>query len=319
MRDPNEAGPPDESEGKDDSAGVPSRGSLFQSSAGEPAPPGRGRLVVLLIVAGVLVLFGIYLYRVQRSVALTPPLPPEEPAEIPPPAEGPALPRDATVRVPEGTFTMGATDGDEDERPIAEVHVGAFEIDLTEVTVGAYRACVEASKCSPPDDTGLYCNWGKPGRDRHPVNCVDWQQASAYCAFVGKRLPSEQEWEYAARGKDGRKFPWKEGPPARQLCWNGDGNDLGKNKRQGTCAVGLYPSGASPLGALDMAGNVWEWTAKTYCATYDDKGCADDKKVIRGGAWNNIKAEYVRAQDRSSEQVKAQRDNVGFRCARTTK
>ena len=288
--------------------------ALFRSAASAPAPP-RARLWLGLILGGVALLAGGYLYRAFTRPAPAPPL--SSAAATPPPEDpGPPLPLDAVVRVQGGTFKMGSTDGGEDERPVTETTVATFDIGLTEVTVAAYRACVEQGKCTAPDE-GPYCTWGKPGMDRHPVNCVDWQQASAYCAFVGKRLPTEAEWEFAARGADDRRYPWKDGPPTNQLCWNGEGNDLGKSNRQGTCAAGRYPTGASPFGVLDMAGNVWEWTASAYCPSYEGKGCSEDRKVIRGGGWNNVKAEYVRAQDRSSESVKARNDNVGLRCART--
>jgi formylglycine-generating enzyme required for sulfatase activity len=306
---------------KDRQEGVPSgpRSSsraLFQSATGSPARS-RARLWLGLILGGAAFLAGGYLYRVYTRPAPAPPL--SSATVAPPPEdEGPPLPLDAVVRVEGGTFKMGSTDGGEDERPVTDTSVATFDVGLTEVTVVAYRACVEQGKCTAPDE-GPYCTWGKPGMDRHPINCVDWQQASAYCAFVGKRLPTEPEWEYAARGADGRKYPWKDGPPANQLCWNGDGNDFGKSNRQGTCAVGRYPTGASPFGVFDMAGNVWEWTASAYCPSYEGKDCSEDRKVIRGGGWNNVKAEYVRAQDRSSESVKTRNDNVGFRCAGTPK
>jgi formylglycine-generating enzyme required for sulfatase activity len=306
-----------------DKAGVPSgpRSSsraLFRSATGAPVPAhARGRRWLGLIFGGVVLLAGGVLVRVYTPLPPTPPVPSTAAAPSPE-DDGPPLPLDAVVRVEGGTFQMGSMEGAEDERPVTETTVTTFDLDLTEVTVAAYRACVEAGKCTPADE-GPYCTWGKPGMDRHPVNCVDWRQASAYCASIGKRLPTEQEWEYAARGADGRKYPWKDGQPTNQLCWNGEGNDLGKSSRQGTCAVGRYPAGASPFGAFDMAGNVWEWTANTYCPSYEGKSCAEDRKVIRGGGWNNVKADYVRAQDRSNESVKARNDNVGFRCARTPK
>jgi formylglycine-generating enzyme required for sulfatase activity len=305
-----------------DKQGVPSgprslRRALFQNVGDDPSTRSRARLWLGLILGGSALLVGSFVYRVY-SRAQAPPPPPPAPEAPPPPQDGPLLQLDAVVRVDGGTFKMGSLDGDPDEQPVKDVTLATFEIDLTEVTVLAYRACVNAGKCTPPD-TENYCTWDKPGMDRHPVNCLDWQQASAYCAFVGKRLPTEQEWEYAARGTDGRRYPWKNGEPADQVCWNGEGNDLGKDNRQGTCAVGRYSAGASPFGALDMAGNVWEWTADSYCPSYEGKSCAEDRKVIRGGGWNNVKAKYVRTQDRSDEAVKARQTNVGFRCARTAK
>jgi len=291
-------------------------GALFQSSAGPERRPGG--LLLGLILGGSALLLTFYLVRVYRN-SRPQPVPEDAAATVVEPVdEGPALPLGAMVRVEGGTFLMGSMDGDPDERPVTEVKVAGFDIDLTEVPVTAYQGCLEAGKCTPPE-AGPTCNWNKLGKDRHPINCVDWRQAVMFCAFAGKRLPTEQEWEYAARGADGRKYPWKDGPPGAQLCWNGAGNDLGKDNRQGTCAVGRYPAGASPFGALDMAGNVWEWTATSYCPSYEGKDCKEDRKVIRGGGWNNVKAEYVRAQDRSNEPVKAQRANVGFRCARAAK
>ncbi|MFT3764563.1 MAG: SUMF1/EgtB/PvdO family nonheme iron enzyme [Minicystis sp.] len=154
--------------------------------------------------------------------------------------------------VPAGTFSLGK----------AKKETKAFCIDVTEVTVAAYRACVDAGVCTTKglDEYGP-CNWGALGRDRHPINCLSWHQAARYCSHVGKRLPSEEEWFHAAYGGDGRAYPWGNDAPSGQLCWDGEGNALGKGKRAGTtCPVGSYPAGRSPFGLEDMAGNVWEWT-----------------------------------------------------------
>jgi formylglycine-generating enzyme required for sulfatase activity len=288
---------------------------LFQSSSDGDAPPPRNRTPLFLAAgaAGVLVA-GLAFFAFHKEAP--PPTPPVPVTAAPAPAvPSPAL-DGAMVPVPGGTFKLGSTDGDADERPIVDARVASFEIDTVEVSVAAYRACVSAGKCQTPD-IGTYCNWDKPGKERHPVNCVDAVQADAYCAFVGKRLPTEDEWDYAARGSDGRRYPWKDGAPAAQLCWNGEGNDVGKGNRQGTCPVGQFPAGASPFGALDMVGNVWEWTSSAYCP-YDKRECGDSRRVIRGGGWNNLVPEYVRAQDRSKEATKARNDNIGLRCARTT-
>ncbi len=120
-------------------------------------------------------------------------------------------------------------------------------------------------------------------RSNHPINCVDWNQANAYCTSVGKRLPTEEDWEYAARGTAGNEYPWGNTPaPSNQLCWNGTGNDLGQGNRRSTCPVGSYPAGNTPLG---LAGNVWEWTSSGYSADYS---AARDtaSRVFRGGGWN---------------------------------
>ena len=252
--------------------------------------------------AGVFAALRAFVKGAPPSTAFTPPTPVD-------------VPDDAMVRVPGGTFRMGSAEGDPDEKPVTEVTVPTLEIDVTEVTVAAFGRCVSAGKCAAPD-TGMYCNWGKDGRARHPVNCVDLKQATDYCAFSGKRLPTEEEWEYAATGGDGRTYPWKDGAPGAQLCWNGEGSDLGKGQRQGTCPVASYPAGRAPSGAFDMAGNVWEWTASAHCP-YDQRGCSSTRRVIRGGAWNNVLPGYLRAQDRGEEVAAARPDNVGFRCVKS--
>jgi formylglycine-generating enzyme required for sulfatase activity len=265
------------------------------------------------LIAGGVVLVAILGYVGLRALRTEPPPPPPTPSArvAPKPLD---VPEGATAKVPGGTFQMGSEEGDPDEKPITQVTVAPFELDVTEVTVAAYAKCVAAGKCTAPD-TGMYCNWKKPGHESHPINCLDWNQANAYCSFAGKRLPTEDEWELAARGTDGRKRPWKDGEPAAQLCWNGDGNDQGRGHRQGTCPVASYPAGDSPYGIHDMLGNVWEWTASPYCP-YTNRGCTSEQRVIRGGAWNNLDPAYVRAADRAKEGITTRPDNVGVRCAK---
>ena len=209
------------------------------------------------------------------------------------------------VSIPAGSFQMGSSDGDDDEKPVHRVSVGAFSLDRTEVTVDDYAACVSAGSCTATD-TGDYCNAGVSGKGAHPINCVDWDQATSYCAWAGKRLPTEEEWEYAARGTDGRKYPWGNEAPGSQLCWN-----LG----DGTCEVGSYASGSSPFGALDMAGNVWEWTSSGYSSDYS-KERAKDTRVFRGGSWGNVSPSYVRAANRDRSFPSNRYSRLGFRCAR---
>jgi sulfatase modifying factor 1 len=160
------------------------------------------------------------------------------------------------AKIPGGKLKMGRDDGKKSEAPAHEVTVKDFFIDTREVTVAAYRECVAAKKCPEPTDDE-FCNFHKKDRDNHPINCVDFKSAEAFCAFAGKRLPTEQEWERAARGDDGRKYPWgAEEPNMDLLCWKR------LKEKLGTCEVSSRPKGASPYGVLDMAGNVNEWTSR---------------------------------------------------------
>jgi formylglycine-generating enzyme required for sulfatase activity len=283
--------------------------ALFGSTGGDaPAGPRRGLVVVVLAILGGVV------YATRSMWSSPPPAPSAAP--LPPPPEPVPVAEGAAVKIEGGALQMGSSDGDKDEQPVHEVRVPTFEIDTTEVTVSAYAKCVDAGKCTPPD-AGPDCNWQRADLARHPVNCVDARQAEAYCTFAGRRLPTEEEWEHAARGSEGRRYPWKDGEPAANLCWNGEGNDRGKGGRRGTCPVASYPAGATPAGAFDMAGNVFEWTASPYCPYGGPRDCGDARRVIRGGAWNNLVPSFVRAADRSREEPGKRVDNVGFRCARS--
>jgi formylglycine-generating enzyme required for sulfatase activity/tRNA A-37 threonylcarbamoyl transferase component Bud32 len=221
------------------------------------------------------------------------------------------------VRIAGGTFQMGspAGEGYDDERPRHPETVASFCLDRTEVTVAAYRACVESGACTEADREAR-CNWGVAGRDDHPINCIDWAQARAYCASAGKRLPSEKEWELAARGAEGRTYPWGDAPPADRACWNGEGSDVGKGLRESTCAVGSHPAGSTPEGVQDMAGNVWEWVEDVYCP-YLAPGCAETARVNRGGAFSYGYATDLRAANRHRYAATRRSPGVGMRCARS--
>jgi len=208
--------------------------------------------------------------------------------------------------IPRGTFQMGSNNGEADEKPVHAVTVGAFCMDVTEVTVDAYAACVRSGACNTSSLTGVHCNWGESGKGNHPINCVDWNQATAYCRWARKRLPTEEEWEHAARGADGRRYPWGNEAPANQLCWN---------RSDGTCQVGGYTSGDSPFGLHDMAGNVWEWTSSGYSEDYG-RNRVNAARVHRGGSWFNINTSYVRAAVRDRYDPSFRSDALGFRCAR---
>jgi serine/threonine-protein kinase len=205
------------------------------------------------------------------------------------------------VAVPGGPFMMGcnaAADSscNPDENPYRRVGVAAFSIDKTEVTQAAYVACAAAGAC--PALGGLPA-------DQVPVHDVTWTAASAYCAWAGKRLPTEAEWEKAARGIDGRVYPWGNQAPT---C--GQANF-------GTCAGMLLPvggrgAGASPYGALDMAGNVAEWVADHYAP---DAGASGGAYVDRGG-WYRSSPSQVRASFREANSADTSLAYLGLRCAK---
>lgn len=204
--------------------------------------------------------------------------------------------RAGMVPIPGGRYTLGER-GD-------TVTVAAFWLDATEVTVDAYTACVKAGRCT--DDRlrcGEYATYGVTGKGNHPINCVDWDQADTYCRQLGKRLPTEEEWEWAARGGPaGTKYPWGNAAPSSQICWRRWDNSLG------TCAVGSFPAGDSPQGVADLAGNVSEWTQSVEEVRH---------RVSRGGTWDSETVEDVRISYRSWVAPTIGGNSKGFRCARS--
>jgi eukaryotic-like serine/threonine-protein kinase len=229
------------------------------------------------------------------------------------------------VHVPAGDFLMGSRSGDpqadRDEMPQHTVYLDAFSIDKYEVTNALYKSCVDAGKCQAPNPTSSYTRsayYGNPSFDNYPVVNVPWYEANAYCEWAGKRLPTEAQWEKAARGTDGRIYPWGNNWDATKL------NAWISNPRAGdTAAVGSYPSGASPYGALDMAGNVWEWGADWYDPNYYSHSptrnppgpSSGQYKVLRGGSWASGMAD-VRAANRDWDGPSYLYGHLGFRCAK---
>ena len=240
---------------------------------------------------------------------------------------GGACPKGMT-RVPAGDYLMGVMDGGAaDEGPQRRVSVGSFCLDVDEVTVEGFAACVKAGKCS--DDhlsewsadgenfaPNPGCNWNVEGKQRHPINCVDSRDAQAYCGFIGGgRLPTEAEWEWAARGGDeGRTYPWGHAPPRDQLCWRGDGDSEGKGKRTTTCEVGTHAAGDGRFGQHDLGGNLWEWTSSRYCP-YSGEPCTDEGLVSRGASLVNDTDFGLRVTRRSRELPTHRLFYLGFRCA----
>jgi formylglycine-generating enzyme required for sulfatase activity len=219
------------------------------------------------------------------------------------------------VFVPAGEFLMGSTendlDADSDEKPQHTVYLDAFWIDRTEVTNDMYRLCVEAGDCTEPVHSPRYhlSDYGN-----HPALGISWDQAIDYCSWAGRRLPTEAEWEKAARGTDGRLYPWGMDPPdSSRLNFDHLVDD--------TTEVASYPRGASPYGVLDMAGNVWEWVADAYDRDYYGEtphanplgGDAVNQRVLRGGSWNT-QAHNVRVTNRFWA-FPGRNDTDGFRCA----
>jgi formylglycine-generating enzyme required for sulfatase activity len=197
------------------------------------------------------------------------------------------------VYVPKGKFIMGSPDDASftDEQPQHTVSLNGFWIDRTEVTNAKYALCVQAGNCQPPHNTSSLTRshyYGNSQYDDYPVIYVDWDQANTYCSWAGGRLPTEAEWEKAARGTDGRTYPWGDTDPT---CSVANFQDCVGD----TSAVGSYPAGVSPYGALDMAGNVWEWVADWYSDSYYSSSPSSNPigpssgtdRVLRGGSWYN--------------------------------
>jgi serine/threonine-protein kinase len=215
-------------------------------------------------------------------------------------------PRPDRVLVAAGPSKQGSTKGDDDERPERTVVVKAFAIDRTEVTRARYAACVAARKCKPVPPPPAAA--GAPDGEL-PVTDVSWADAQAYCRFAGGRLPTEAEWEKAARGPDGREYPWGAELDCTRANWgnfDGEGPCAGKNPGR-PVRVGSYPTGASVYGALDLGGNVWEWVADKY----EDE---PSRRVVRGGSCCSF---FVgpRAANRNAWAPDHRDADLGFRCA----
>ncbi len=267
----------------------------------------------------------------------------------------PARPKNM-VLVPAGPFPRGCVKGDEqcygNEKPGASVELAGFYLDRTEVTVADYRRCVEAGACGmtaldrttvanngvkPPhggsngsewldDRVEPTCNWLRYNHDDHPMNCVSWDQAAAYCRSVGKRLPSEAEWEKAARGDEPRIYPWGSEPPSCARVVMNDGS-YGCGEL-GTMTVGARSEGKSPYGAVDLVGNVWEWTADWYGDGYyataprsNPRGPEiGETRVVKGGGWSDaVRGDInpLRISNRFSYPPGWRFPHTGFRCARS--
>jgi formylglycine-generating enzyme required for sulfatase activity len=221
------------------------------------------------------------------------------------------------VLVPAGEFTMGSFTGDPDEQPVRKVYVDAFFIDKYQTSVGKYGAFLDATAHEAPADWDVM---NKSMHQKRPVVNVDWADADAYCRWVGKRLLTEAEWEKAARGTDGRIYPWGNQLPTdfhanmKKEVWN---------NHVVLTPVGMYEGGKSPYGVYDMAGNVWEWVHDWYSPDYYKTGPLrnppgppkGDYKVVRGGSWGSSPKD-LRSADRESRLPSFGGLGTGFRCAK---
>ena len=276
--------------------GVPDR--LANAGTGTPMTPLVGQLArrladdigltedsALWAVESWALAFGL---RFERQAVVAPVVAPRPAAPAPPPADDPRSQLLASIRwcdVSAGSFLYGEA---AERRTIP-----AFRIMLTPVTVAMYRGYCGAAM--PPAPT-----WG--WRDDHPIVNVSWNDAQAFCRWSGLALPTEEQWEKAARGTDGREYPWGNvWDPRRCAC------SVSPARATSTASVGSLPSGASPYGCLDMAGNVWEWCADWYDASRT-------RRVLRGGAWCNSLTDYFRVHYRYRDSPDRWNYYRGFRC-----
>jgi formylglycine-generating enzyme required for sulfatase activity/serine/threonine protein kinase len=264
--------------------------------------------------------------------------------------------------IPGGMFFMGSDqkDAEANEKPPHKVKLAPYCLDELEVTVERYKACSDSGACLRAGKENVWpnisalqqkiydplCNIRDPiGKAKHPINCVDWEQARKFCEANDARLPTEAEWEFAARGSDGRIYPWGDDSPSAQLL-NACGREcVAWMKRNvdpdqpiaamyqeddgfaNTAPVGSFPKGKSSWGIQDIVGNVWEWVADWYApyepasettVTADPKGPEKGtERVIRGGAWNGAMPAWVRPAWRFRTDPSFRTHGTGFRCAKT--
>jgi formylglycine-generating enzyme required for sulfatase activity len=235
---------------------------------------------------------------------------PPKPGQKPEPAtyKGPWA-KPEWVRIAGGNFHYGCepqdTDCEPNEKPGEDVTVAPFEMMKTEVTTEQWAACIAAKKCEEPDwkekdnpPQGGGCTWKVGGKEKHPMNCVSQAEAQNFCKWVGGRLPTAQEWEFAAKGGGSRIYPWGDEPY--------DEKKARFEAADGTSPVGTHPAGATKQGLQDMAGNVWEWTADA---------AEGDMASVKGASWRNH-GYLLRASKRGRRPGKDRDDWIGFRCVK---
>jgi formylglycine-generating enzyme required for sulfatase activity len=247
-----------------------------------------------------------------------PPTPTPLPTNTPVPEAAEVTPApavtDIMVEIPAGPFTMGTDSGEPNEAPAHEVDLPAFMMDKFEVTNADFAVFVEATGYETHAEKQGATSWRRAyteGKDNHPVAYMTFDDALAYCTWAGKRLPTEGEWERAARGPEGFLFPWGNE-------WDATKANVRESGLRGTAAVGSYPPNG--YGVCDMAGNVLEWVDSPYEAypgsDYQDSQYSPDLRGLRGGGWFDDEGQ-VRATNRNAgDPTITANDDIGFRCAR---
>ena len=318
-------------------------------------PPARPLVRVAMAASGFGLVAAFAAVTFMRARSLVPPAAvaaASPPVAVAPPPPPPATCPEGMIDVPGGKFYMGSDDDLDLEKPAHRVSIGRFCMDRFEVTTADYKACSDRGECKRASRTNEWagitdgerkafdplCNIREADSlGRHPINCVTWEMAQTYCAWQDKRLPTEAEWEFAARGPDGRKYPWGDEEPSA-LFLNACGKECVAWERKNhveegamfdgddgwvhTAPVGSFPKGASRYGVEDVVGNVWEWVADWH-APYaaddqvDPHGPKEgEKRVMRGGAWNGAYDAWVRPTFRFGADPANKSYGVGFRCAR---
>lgn len=242
-------------------------------------------------------------------------------------ADGNVTSIEGMVYIPKGVFTMGVRDGRIDEQPEHKVFLYGFYIDRYEVTNAQYKEFIDATGHPAPFVDPKKYPWAKEynwvdgmypeGKGNYPVVLVSWDDASAFAKWKGKRLPTEAEWEKAARGKDKRRYPW-----------GNDWNGLTCNSRESgylqAMPVDSFATGVSPYGAYNLSGNVWEWCADWYDKDYYVHSPAENPqgadvsatRVIRGGSWDTFGRNRLTTYARESQFPNTKSYDIGFRCVR---
>ena len=337
---------------------APTPGPVVSGGSQAPVPPAeKSKTWVLFVLAPVAAALGGGLFFLLRGEPPEAPVaggsaaPSQQPSASPTAAAAadPACP-DGMVLIPSGKMFMGARDLTADSKPPHEVTVGTFCLDKNEVTTAAYLGCVNKGECEKPLDKvnwpnikpndvlrySLLCNAIHKDRGDHPVNCVAWAMADTFCRKRAARLPTEAEWEFAARGSSQRKYPWGDEEPDEtrlNACggecekWSATNGDSRKPMYSGddgfsaTAPVGSFPKGAASHGVMDLAGNVWEWTSDWY-APYTDapaenpKGPAEGtQRVLRGGDFFGSNPDWARPAFRWKTDPETYNHAIGFRCA----